>query len=111
MVAAIPYGQFVGGLVGGCLWLFFAVWAFSMWPHSIRRKIALGKLDEAEGAAKLKKAPVLAFSFIIIAVCDIVVTLMQADYFGDSIFPSLIMCGLVIAFLTYLIVAKRRTNS
>jgi hypothetical protein len=73
--------------------------------------MTLGKLNQTEGAAKLKKAPILALSFIIIAVCDIVVTLMQADYFGDSILPSLIMCGLVIAFLAYLIAAKRGTNS
>ena len=81
MVGAIPYGQFVGGLAGAILWVFFAGWAFWGWPRSIRRQIAQGKLSEAEGAAKLKKAPRLALMFVAIAICDIVVTLMQADYF------------------------------
>jgi hypothetical protein len=78
MAAAIPYGQFVGGLVGGCFWVLVAIWLLYFWPRLVRRKMARGELDGNEAEAKLKKTAILGYLFILIAVCDIITTLSQA---------------------------------
>ena len=101
MAAAIPYGQFVGGLVGGCFWVLVAIWLLYFWPRLVRRKMARGELDGNEAEAKLKKTAILGYLFTLIAVCDIITTLSQAGYFGESILSPLIMVGLAITWVGF----------
>jgi hypothetical protein len=109
MIADIPLGQFIGGLVSAIFWLFVAVWLFYFWPRSVRTRIARHELSESEGEAKIKNTSILGYIFIAVAVADAITTLSQAGYFGDSAAP-LVVLGLTVCFCLFLMM-KRWKNA
>jgi hypothetical protein len=57
MLLAIPPGQSFGDLISATVLVLLGVWVLCVWPRSIRRLIARGKLSEEDGEARLRMCP------------------------------------------------------
>lgn len=111
MIAAVPYGQFVGGLINGALLLSVALWFFLLQPRSIRRKIARGRLSEVEGAVQLKTGPLHGVLWLVLAVCDLTITLEQADFFGDSLVSTVFVIAMAVIVFALVLSAMRKAKA
>lgn len=98
MPRTINIGQFYGGLTGAALWVLVAIWYLYVWPHSLRRRIDRGDIDAFDGAAKLRKAPLIGYFLLLIATADLIGTLNYIGVFGDWIYLPL-LAAVVIAML------------
>jgi hypothetical protein len=110
MQAAIPYGQFVGGLVGAAFFVIAGAWCLYVWPRSIRRRIDRGDVDAFDGLEKLRKAPLFGYMFLLIAIADTVGTLDQVGALGRAWVGVVLLWVVVIAM--FLVVRRlwRHTN-
>jgi hypothetical protein len=77
MPARIPIGQFIGGLI----WcgLLFAAAAYLLWftPFEVRRRIASGRLTDAEAGEKLRKLKKTGYWMFAAAILSLTTQLMQ----------------------------------
>lgn len=77
MNPAIPLGQVIGDIVWIALLIASGAYARWGWPRSIRRKLAAGKLAQAQAEEKLRKSPKMGYLFWAIAACSLAVSLLQ----------------------------------
>ncbi len=98
MARTINIGQFYGGLIGAAFWVLLAIWYLYVRPRSLRRRIDRGDIDAFEGFAKLRKAPLIGYFLLLIAIADLIGTLNYIGVFGDWIYLPL-LAGVVIAML------------
>jgi hypothetical protein len=75
----INIGQFYGGLAGAVFWICLTIWYLYGWPRSLRRRTDRGDIDAFDGLPKLRKASLIGYFFLLIAIADAVGTL---DYVG-----------------------------
>ena len=87
----INVGQFYGGLIGAAFWIFAAIWYLYVWPRSLRRRIDRGDIDALDGLAKLRKAPLVGYFLLLVALADVVGTLRYVGVFGDSAIDLLLL--------------------
>ena len=111
MVGPIPYWQFVGELVNAVLLLGLALWFFFVRPWKIRGKLSRGDLNKLESAAKIKNAQLLGLLWLVLALCDLTITLHQADFFGDSVIPTALVIAMAIVVFAVLLPAMRKVKS
>lgn len=83
MPRTINIGQFYGGLIGAAFWILAALWSLYIWPRSLRRRIDRGDIDAFIGLAKLRKAPLFGYFFLLLAIADAVGTLDYIGAFGS----------------------------
>jgi len=83
MPRTINIGQFYGGLIGVAFWMLVAIWYLYFWPRSLRRRIDRGDIDAFDGLAKLRKAPLVGYMLLLIAIADAVGTLDYIGAFGS----------------------------
>jgi hypothetical protein len=107
MFAAIPYGQFVGGLVGAAVWLVVAGWFFLFKRPLLRKKVARGQLAEAVARPQIYRAPAFGVLFIAMALSEATITLDQADFFGESVLPPLVSTVICVGALVFFFKRKR----
>jgi hypothetical protein len=81
----INIGQFYGGLMGAVFWIFAGIWCLYIRPRSIRRRIDRGDIDAFDRLAKLRKAPLFGYMFLLIAFFDLIHTLWYIGALGDSV--------------------------
>src|SRR5438132_14263809 len=86
----INIGQFYGGLIGAVFWMLAAIWYLYVWPRSLHRRIDRGDIDAFDGLAKLRKAPLIGYFLLLIAVADLIGTLNYIGVFGDWIYLPLL---------------------
>jgi len=98
MPRTINIGQFYGGLIGAALWVLVAIWYLYAWPRSLRRRIDRGDIDAFDGVAKLRKAPLIGYFLLLIAIADLIGTLNYIGVLGDWIYLPL-LAAVVIAML------------
>jgi hypothetical protein len=110
MTPGIPYGQFIGGLVGAALFIFGGMWCLYLWPRSIRRKIDRGEIDAFDGLARLRKALLFGYMLILLAIGDLLGTLNQIGFFGDSVLASVGFCAFAVGVLVWWFVQKKKLN-
>jgi membrane protein YdbS with pleckstrin-like domain len=106
----INVGQFYGGFVGAALWISAAVWYLYVWPRSLRRRIDRGDIDAFDGLAKLRKAPLFGYMFLLIAIADTVGTLDYAGAFGSPWVAIVLLCPIVITMFIVVRRIWRHTN-
>src|SRR5437870_8954584 len=97
MPRAINIGQFYGGLIGAAFWLLVAIWYLYVWPRSLRRRIDRGDIDAFDGLAKLRKAPLIGYFFLLIAIADAVGTLDYVGAFGSPWVGMALLSAVVIS--------------
>jgi len=83
MPRVINIGQFYGGLIGAAFWMLVAIWYLYVWPRSLRRRIDRGDVDAFDGLAKLRKAPLIGYSLLLLGIADAVGTLDYVGAFGS----------------------------
>jgi hypothetical protein len=93
----INVGQFYGGLVGAAVWILVAIWYLYLRPRSLRRQIDRGEIDAFDGLAKLRKAPLFGYFFILLAIVDTVSTLDYAGVFGNVWVSVILLCPVVVS--------------
>ena len=93
----INIGQFYGGLVGAALWIFAAIWCLYFWPRSLRRQVDRGDIDAFAGLAKLRKAPLFGYFFLLLAIADTVSTLDYVGAFGNAWVSVVLLCPVAIS--------------
>jgi hypothetical protein len=103
----INSGQFYGGLVGAAFWICIAVWFLYVWPRSLRRQIDRGDIDAFDGLAKIRKAPLFGYMFLLIAFADLISTLRYIGAFGQSAI-DLALLGGVAAGMIFVVRALQR---
>jgi hypothetical protein len=94
----INIGQFYGGLIGAAFWIFAATWFMYIWPRSVRRQIDRGDIDAFDGLAKLRKAPLFGYMFLLICLADLIGTLNYIGAFGDWIYLPLLGAVVISMF-------------
>jgi hypothetical protein len=113
MTRTINIGQFYGGLIGAAFWTFGAVWYLYISPRSVRRRIDNGEIDAFDGLAKLRKAPLVGYMLLLVAIADLIGTLNYIGVFPDWIYLPLLaavaigMCFVVRALIRESRVARR----
>ena len=100
----INIGQFYGGLIGAAFWIFAAVWYLYVWPRSLRRRIDRGDIDAFDGLAKLRKAPLFGYFFLLLAIADAIGTL---DYIGAFGSPWVGIALLFVVVISMFFVVRR----
>jgi membrane protein YdbS with pleckstrin-like domain len=93
----INIGQFYGGLVGAAVWIFVAIWYLYFWPRSLRGQIDRGDIDPFDGLAKLRKAPLFGYFFLLLAIADTIGTLDYVGSFGSVWVSVVLLCPVVIS--------------
>jgi hypothetical protein len=100
MPRTINIGQFYGGLIGAALFVLVAIWYLYAWPRSLRRRIDRGDIDAFDGVAKLRKAPLIGYFLLLIAIADLIGTLNYIGVLGDWIYlPLLAAVGIAMLFV------------
>jgi hypothetical protein len=110
MNPGIPYGQFIGGLVGAAFLIFGGVWCLYLWPRAIRRKIDRGEIDAFDGLAKLRKAPLFGYMLILLAIGDLLGTLNQIGFSDDSLLAAVGFFAFAVGVLVWWFVQKKKLN-
>ncbi len=105
----INTGQFYGGLVGAALWILAAMWCLYLWPRSLRRQIDRGEIDAFDGLAKLRKAPLFGYMFLLICIADLISTLDYVGAFGNSGIGLALLGGVVIGLFFVVRALKRHS--
>ena len=95
----INIGQFYGGLIGAAFWIFAAIWYLYVWPRSLRRRIDRGDIDAFDGLAKLRKAPLVGYLLLLVALADVIGTLRYVGVFGDSAIDLLLLGPVLVGML------------
>jgi hypothetical protein len=98
MLRTINIGQFYGGLIGAAFWMLVAIWYLYVWPRSLRRRIDRGDIDAFDGLAKLRKAPLIGYFLLLIAIADLIGTLNYIGVFGDLVYLPLFAAVLTSMF-------------
>jgi hypothetical protein len=98
MPRTINIGQFYGGLIGAGVWMLAAIWYLYVWPRSLRRRIDRGEIDAFDGLAKLRKAPLIGYFLLLIAIADLIGTLNYIGFFGDWIHVPLLVAVVIGMF-------------
>jgi hypothetical protein len=100
MPRTINIGQFYGGLIGAALFVLVAIWYLYAWPRSLRRRIDRGDIDAFDGVAKLRKAPLIGYFLLLMAIADLIGTLNYIGVLGDWIYlPLLAAVGIAMLFV------------
>jgi len=98
MPRTISIGQFYGGLIGAAFWMLVAIWYLYVWPRLLRRRIDHGDIDAFDGLAKLRKAPLIGYFLLLIAIADLIGTLNYIGVFGDWIYLPLLSAVVISMF-------------
>ena len=106
----INIGQFYGGLIGAAVWIFAAAWCMYIWPRSVRRQIERGDIDAFDGLAKLRKAPLIGYFLLLIAIADLIGTLNYIGVFGDWIYMPLLAAVVIGMFFVVRRIWRQHTN-
>ena len=106
----INIGQFYGVLIGAAFWIFAAVCCVYVWPRSLRRQIDRGDIDAFHGLAKLRKAPLFGYMFILITIADAIGTLDYVGAFGSPWVSVVLLCPVVISMFVVVRRIWRHTN-
>ena len=93
----INIGQFYGGLVGAAFWILIAIWYLYVLPRSLQRRIDRGDIDAFDGLAKLRKAPLFGYFFLLLAIADTIGTLDYLGAFGSVWVSVVLLCPVVIS--------------
>jgi hypothetical protein len=83
MPRTINVGQFYGGLIGAAFWTLAAIWYLYISPRRLRRRIDRGDIDAFDGLAKIRKASLVGYMLLLIAIFDVVGTLDYVGAFGS----------------------------
>jgi hypothetical protein len=97
MPRTINVGQFYGGLIGAAIWMLVAIWYLYVWPRSLRRRIDRGDIDASDGLPKLRKAPLIGYFLVLIAIADAVSTLDYVGAFGSAWVGIALLAAVVIS--------------
>lgn len=98
MPRTINIGQFYGGLVGAAFWILGAIWYLYISPRLLRRRIDTGEIDAFDGMAKLRKAPLIGYMLLLVAIADLIGTLNYIGVFPDWIYLALLPAVLIGMF-------------
>jgi hypothetical protein len=98
MPRTINIGQFYGGLIGAAFWMLLAIWYLYLRPRSLRQRIDRGDIDAFDGLAKVRKAPLIGYFLLLIAIADLIATLNYVGLFADWIYLPL-LAAVVIGIL------------
>jgi hypothetical protein len=105
----INIGQFYGGLIGAAFWVLAAIWYLYISPRSLRRRIDRDEIDAFDGLAKIRKASLVGYMLLLIAIADVIGTLNYIGVFGDWIYlPLLAAVGIGMCFVVRALI---RNNS
>jgi len=94
----INVGQFYGGLIGAAFWMLGAIWYLYLWPRSLRRRIDRGDIDAFDGLAKIRKASLIGYLLVLIAIADLIGTLNYLGVFRDWIYLPLLAVVVISMF-------------
>jgi len=97
MPRTINIGQFYGGLIGAAFWMLAATWYLYVWPRSLRRRIDRGDVDAFDGLAKIRKASLVGYMLLLIAIADAVGTLDYVGAFGSPWVAIVLLSAVVIS--------------
>jgi len=97
MPRTINIGQFYGGLLGAAFWMLAAIWYLYISPRSLRRRIDRRDIDEFDGLAKIRKASLVGYMLLLIAIADAVGTLDYVGAFGSPWVAIVLQLAVVIS--------------
>ena len=98
MTHTINISQFYGGLIGAAFWVLVATWYLYVWPRSLRRRIDRADVDAFDGVRKLRKAPLIGYLLLLIAIADLIRTMNYIGAFGGWISLPLLTAVLIGMF-------------
>jgi hypothetical protein len=97
MPRTINIGQFYGGLIGAAFWTLAATWYLYISPRRLRRRIDCGDIDAFDGLAKIRKASLVGYMLLLVAIADAVGTLDYVGAFGSPWVAIVLQSAVVIS--------------
>ena len=113
MLLATSLSNGVGDLITAAFWVLVGAWLLYRWPRSVHRKIASGKLSEAEGDARLRRlTPNSGYVAILLGIGLACVGLFQMGFFdGFEKVVGVLMLAFCFALIAFVMRQKRRSRS
>jgi hypothetical protein len=87
-----------------------AIWYLYISPRSLRRRIDRGDIDAFDGLAKLRKAPLIGYFLVLIAIADLIGTLNYIGVFEDWIYLPLLAAVVIGMFFVVRGIWRQHTN-